>query len=69
MVVVVVVSDDPAFLAAFAQEARAGRLFVWATRLIVVTDSAPHPLHSIHQTLAFTNSLLLLVKGVAEVNM
>ncbi|XP_063871764.1 uncharacterized protein LOC135106539 [Scylla paramamosain] len=63
MVVVVVVSDDPVFLAAFAQQAREGRLLVWATRLIVVSRRSPHGLQPLHQTLAFTNSLLLLVDG------
>ncbi|XP_063879734.1 glutamate receptor ionotropic, kainate 4-like [Scylla paramamosain] len=68
MVVVVVVSDDPVFLASFAQQAREGRLLVWATRLIVVTRRAPHRLHPLHQTLALTNSLLLLVDGTAGVS-
>ncbi|XP_063871788.1 glutamate receptor U1-like [Scylla paramamosain] len=68
MVVVVVVSDDPVFLAAFAQQAREGRLLVWATRLIVVSRRAPHRLHPLHQTLALTNSLLLLMDGAAGVN-
>ncbi|MPC14309.1 Glutamate receptor U1 [Portunus trituberculatus] len=65
MVVVVVVSDDPVFLAAFAQQARKGRLLVWATRLIVVSRRAPPNFHPIHQTLALTNSLLLLVDDAA----
>ncbi|XP_063871845.1 uncharacterized protein LOC135106557 isoform X2 [Scylla paramamosain] len=68
MVVVVVVSDDPVFLAAFAQQAREGRLLVWATRLIVVSRRAPHRLHPLHQILALTNSLLLLVDGAPGVN-
>ena len=67
MVVVVVVSDDPVFLAAFARQAREGRLLVWATRLIVVSRRAPHRLHPLHQTLALTNSLLLVVDGAAGV--
>ena len=68
MVVVVVVTDDPALLAAFAQQAREGRLLVWSTRLIVVTRREPHRYHPLHQLLALTNSLLLLVDGVAGVN-
>ena len=67
MVVVVVVSDDPALLAAFARQAREGRLLVWATRLIVVTRRALHRLHPLHHTLSLTNSLLLLVDGPPEV--
>lgn len=66
MMVVVVVSDDPTFLAAFAQEAREGRLLVWATRLIIVTRRSPHHLHPVYKTLAFTNSLLLLVDDTPE---
>ncbi|XP_037782037.1 uncharacterized protein LOC119578541 [Penaeus monodon] len=34
---VVVLSDDPAFLASFAESSLRGRLLVWATRLLVVT--------------------------------
>ncbi|XP_063879761.1 probable glutamate receptor [Scylla paramamosain] len=68
MVVVVVLSDHPVFLAAFAQQAREGRLLVWATKLIVVTRRASHRLHPLHQTLALTNSLLLLVDGTAGVS-
>ncbi|XP_045101288.1 glutamate receptor-like [Portunus trituberculatus] len=65
MVVVVVVSDDPVFLAAFAQQAREGRLLVWATRLIVVSRRVPHSLYPLHQTLALTSSLLLVVDVAA----
>ncbi|XP_045101287.1 uncharacterized protein LOC123498187 [Portunus trituberculatus] len=65
MVVMVVVSDDPVFLAAFAQQAREGRLLVWATRLIVVSRRVPHSLYPLHQTLALTNSLLLVVDVAA----
>ncbi|KAK8405251.1 hypothetical protein O3P69_001667 [Scylla paramamosain] len=68
MVVVVVVSDDPVFLAAFAQQTREGRLLVWATRLIVVSRRTLHRLHPLHQTLALTNSLLLLVDGAVGVS-
>ncbi|XP_063875200.1 uncharacterized protein LOC135108304 [Scylla paramamosain] len=36
-VTVVVVSDDPVFLAAFAEESDRGRLMIWETKLLVVT--------------------------------
>ncbi|MPC40166.1 hypothetical protein E2C01_033721 [Portunus trituberculatus] len=65
MVVVVVVSDDPVFLAAFTQQARKSRLLVWTTRFLVVSRRAPHSLHPLHETLALTNSLLLVVDDAA----
>ena len=62
----IVVSDDPAFLVAFALQARKSRLFVWATKLIVVTRRWPkHGLHPLHQTLSLTNSLLVALDVVA----
>ncbi|XP_050733861.1 glutamate receptor ionotropic, delta-2-like [Eriocheir sinensis] len=39
-VTVVVVSDDPVFLSAFAEAADSGRLMVWETRMLVVTRAA-----------------------------
>ncbi|XP_037782039.1 uncharacterized protein LOC119578542 [Penaeus monodon] len=36
-VTLLVLSDDPAFLASFAESSLRGRLLVWATRLLVVT--------------------------------
>lgn len=36
-VIVVVVTDDPAFLAAFAHWSLRGRLLVWQTKLLIVT--------------------------------
>nr|XP_045622055.1 uncharacterized protein LOC123772730 [Procambarus clarkii] len=47
-VVVVVASDDPAFLVAFAQSSDRGRLLVWSTRLLVVTRA---PLHEVMRLL------------------
>ncbi|XP_045100955.1 uncharacterized protein LOC123497984 isoform X2 [Portunus trituberculatus] len=65
--VVIIVSDDPAFLVAFAVQARETRLFVWATKLIVVTRRWPHRLHPLHQMLSITNSLLVVLDAVAGV--
>ncbi|XP_071527025.1 ionotropic receptor 93a-like [Panulirus ornatus] len=44
---VVVVSHDPAFLAAFAESSLKGRLLVWATRLLVVTRLTLPQLHAL----------------------
>ncbi|XP_069982138.1 ionotropic receptor 21a-like [Penaeus vannamei] len=46
---VVVLSDDPAFLASFAESSLRGRLLVWATRLLVVTRL---PLQELRRLLA-----------------
>nr|XP_045604123.1 uncharacterized protein LOC123762005 [Procambarus clarkii] len=61
-VTVVVVSDDLAFLAAFAQWSLKGRLLVSSTRLLVLTDVSllNHPtLSGIYSKM---NAMLLLVK-------
>ncbi|XP_045588964.1 glutamate receptor ionotropic, kainate 2-like [Procambarus clarkii] len=62
-VTVVVVSDDLAFLTAFAQWSLTGRLLVWSTRLLVVTRLPLHHLHVLHGLLSMTNSMLLVVHG------
>ncbi|ROT79296.1 Variant Ionotropic Glutamate Receptor [Penaeus vannamei] len=48
---VVVLSDDPAFLASFAESSLRGRLLVWATRLLVVTRL---PLQELRRLLALS---------------
>nr|XP_045587458.1 glutamate receptor ionotropic, kainate 4-like [Procambarus clarkii] len=60
-VTVVVVSDDLAFLTAFAQWSLKGRLLVWSTRLLVVTRLPLHHLQVLHGLLSMTNSMLLSV--------
>nr|XP_045610233.1 glutamate receptor-like [Procambarus clarkii] len=62
-VMVVVVSDDLAFLAAFAQWSLKGRLLVWSTRLLVVTRLPLHHLQVLHTLLSMTNSMLLVVEN------
>ncbi|KAG7162386.1 Glutamate receptor U1-like 8, partial [Homarus americanus] len=57
----VVVSDDPVFLAAFAEWSIQGRLLVWSTRLLVVTRLPLPELHHLHKLLSMTNSMLLVV--------
>ncbi|KAG7162336.1 Glutamate receptor U1-like 7, partial [Homarus americanus] len=61
-VTVVVVSDDPAFLAAFAEWSLKGRLLVWPTRLLVVTRLPLPELHHLHKLLSMTNSMLLILE-------
>ncbi|XP_047487061.1 ionotropic receptor 21a-like [Penaeus chinensis] len=62
VVQVLVVSDDPAFLDAFARWSLRGRLLVWQTRLVVVTRLPKHDLQALlakHWTLAMMNALVL----------
>ncbi|XP_042873753.1 uncharacterized protein LOC122254236 [Penaeus japonicus] len=59
---VLVVSDDPEFLASFARWSLQGRLLVWQTRLLVVTRLPKHDLHGLlaeHWTFAMMNALVL----------
>nr|XP_045586334.1 uncharacterized protein LOC123748188 [Procambarus clarkii] len=61
---VVVVSDDLAFLATFAQWSLKGRLLVWSTRLLVVTRLPLHHLQvlvSSHWTFSMMNAMLLVL--------
>ncbi|XP_069982157.1 probable glutamate receptor [Penaeus vannamei] len=58
---VVVLSDDPAFLASFAESSLRGRLLVWATRLLVVTRLPLQELRQLYQALSLTNSALLVL--------
>ncbi|KAG7162451.1 Glutamate receptor ionotropic, kainate 4-like 6 [Homarus americanus] len=60
-VTVVVVSDDPVFLTAFAEWSLKGRLLVWSTRLLVVTLLPLPELQHLHKTFSMTNSMLLVV--------
>ncbi|XP_050712681.1 uncharacterized protein LOC126996353 [Eriocheir sinensis] len=62
--VVVVVSHDPAFLAAFAEWSLRGRLLVWSTSLVVVTRLALPMLRALlpaHWTFAMMNTIVLSV--------
>ncbi|XP_071527774.1 uncharacterized protein [Panulirus ornatus] len=60
-VTVVVVSDDPAFLAAFAQWSLKGQLLGWSTRLLAVTRLPLRRLQDLHGTFSMTNSMMLIV--------
>ncbi|XP_071545438.1 uncharacterized protein [Panulirus ornatus] len=65
-VTVVVVSDDPVFLATFAQWSLKGRLLVWSTRLLVLTRLPLQQLQDLHEVLSMTNAMLLIVEDVSE---
>ncbi|XP_071535585.1 probable glutamate receptor [Panulirus ornatus] len=60
-VTVVVVSDDPAFLTAFAKLSLKGRLLVWSGRLLIVTRLPILALHDLHRTFAERNAMLIIV--------
>ncbi|XP_071524147.1 glutamate receptor ionotropic, delta-2-like [Panulirus ornatus] len=66
---VVVVSDDPAFLAAFAQSSLKGRLLVWSTRLLVVTRLPRQELWNLHILLSMNNALLLIMDDASRCRM
>lgn len=66
-VMVVVLSDDPAFLAAFAEVSDHGRLMVWETRLLVVTRLAiPHvrALLQDYWTFSMMNTMFAKPEGI-----
>lgn len=66
---VVVVSHDATFLAAFAEWSLKGRLLVWSTRLVVVTHLALPKLRSLlpeHWTFAMMNTIVLSVADTSS---
>ncbi|XP_071545435.1 probable glutamate receptor [Panulirus ornatus] len=65
-VTVVVVSDDPVFLAAFAQWSLKGRLLVWSTRLLVLTRLPLQQLQDLQETFSMTNAMLLIMDDSDE---
>ncbi|XP_071535584.1 glutamate receptor ionotropic, delta-1-like [Panulirus ornatus] len=68
-VTVVVVSDDPAFLAAFAEWSLKGRLLVWSTRLLVVTRLSLMDMQEAFSTLwtfSMMNAMLLTFDNAQE---
>ncbi|XP_045124005.1 ionotropic receptor 93a-like [Portunus trituberculatus] len=61
-VTVVVMSDDPDFLAAFAESTLKHRLLGWATRLLVLARLPLHQVHSLlssHWTFSMMNAMVL----------
>ncbi|XP_069941776.1 glutamate receptor-like [Cherax quadricarinatus] len=65
-VIVVVVSDDTVFLAAFAEWSLKGRLLMWSTRLLVVAHLPLQQLQQLHGTFSMTNSMLLIIKNTGN---
>ncbi|XP_069188795.1 uncharacterized protein [Procambarus clarkii] len=69
-VTVVVVSDDLAFLAAFAEWSLKGRLLVWATRLLAVTRLALPEVQDLlcsHWTFSMMNTMLLILNDRSRI--
>ncbi|KAG7177467.1 putative variant ionotropic glutamate receptor-like 21 [Homarus americanus] len=67
-VTVVVMSDDPAFLAAFAEWSLKGRLLVWSTRLLVVTVLPAQKLRALiasYWTFSMMNTMIINKEGAA----
>ncbi|XP_071535587.1 uncharacterized protein [Panulirus ornatus] len=64
-VTVLVVSDDPAFLAAFAEWSLKGRLLVWSTRLLVITHLPVPDLKALHGLLSSRNAMILTVNDAS----
>ncbi|XP_071545434.1 probable glutamate receptor [Panulirus ornatus] len=60
-VTVVVVSDDPVFLAVFMESSVKSLLLVWSTKLLVVTRLSLPQLHHLHTSFSTTNTVLLVV--------
>ncbi|XP_071532996.1 LOW QUALITY PROTEIN: probable glutamate receptor [Panulirus ornatus] len=65
-VTVVVVSDDPAFLAAFAERSLKGRLLVWPTKLLAVTHLPLVELRDLHSSFSMMNAMLIIVDKTEE---
>lgn len=59
-VTVVVVSNDSVFLTAFAMASLTGRLLVWSTRLLIVSQLDLQELSGLHRILSMSNAILLV---------
>ncbi|KAG7162440.1 putative variant ionotropic glutamate receptor-like 8 [Homarus americanus] len=62
---VVVASNDPTFLTAYAQKSLKGRLLVWETRQLLVTSYTSRELRAAltsHWTFSMTNTMLMNVE-------
>ncbi|KAK3891098.1 hypothetical protein Pcinc_005001 [Petrolisthes cinctipes] len=57
---VMLVSDDANFLSTFSELALSGRLLMWSTRILILTRLPLHRLDHLRNTLAITNSMLLI---------
>ncbi|XP_071536824.1 glutamate receptor ionotropic, kainate 2-like [Panulirus ornatus] len=65
-VTVVVVSDNPAFLASFAQWSLKGHLLVWPTRLLALTHLPLLDLQDLQRTFSVMNAMLIVVNDALE---
>ncbi|XP_063869652.1 probable glutamate receptor [Scylla paramamosain] len=62
-VVVVVVSDDPSFLAAWTELARSGGLLAWPTQLVALTGLPKDRLRHLHSSFSHVNAVLIVSDG------
>ena len=62
-VAVVVVSDDPSFLASWAELALESGLLAWSTRLVALTGLPPSALSDLYLTFSFANAVLVASDG------
>ncbi|XP_063884898.1 glutamate receptor-like [Scylla paramamosain] len=67
-VTMVVVSQNPAFLGAFAELSLTGRLQMWSTRVIIHTSLPLSMLTGLHKLLSTRNCMLLLVNELSHAN-
>ncbi|XP_045121580.1 uncharacterized protein LOC123510453 [Portunus trituberculatus] len=65
-VFILVTSDDPTFLMAFAKWSVRARLLVWSTRLLVYTNNHLQGMQELHKILSLTNSILLLSENTTQ---
>ncbi|XP_071540828.1 glutamate receptor 4-like [Panulirus ornatus] len=60
---VVVVSDDPAFLAALAKWSLKGRLLTWSHKLLVVTRRPLQDVLHLHTSFSMMNAMLIIIEA------
>ncbi|XP_071526984.1 probable glutamate receptor [Panulirus ornatus] len=60
---VVVMSDDPAFLAAFAHWSHKDGVLLWSTKLLAVTRLSLPQLQDLKKTFSMTNAMLLIINN------
>ncbi|KAK3875504.1 hypothetical protein Pcinc_019623 [Petrolisthes cinctipes] len=66
-VTVVVVSDNPLFLAAFSDCSSKGRLLMWSTRLLIFTRLPVSQLQILHKILSMMNAMLVHMNDSGKV--
>ncbi|XP_045601688.1 probable glutamate receptor [Procambarus clarkii] len=69
LVMVVVVSDDPTFLAASAEWAIKGHLLLWANRLLAITRRPLSDLRHLHTSFSMMNAMLLILDASSRCEM